>query len=67
MDRLSEGMVEYESYFRDGISDEQRFIAVNYLAKQYTFFGVSAIISVIVAPLRMILSIWRVYNQTGKV
>ena len=65
MDRLSEGMLEYESYFRDGISDEQRFIAVNYLAKQYTFFGVSAIISVTVAPFRLILSIWRVYNQTG--
>lgn len=67
LDKMSEGMVEYESYFRDRISDNQRFIALNYLNKMYTFFGVSAIIAVIFSPFRLLLSYWRVYNKTGTV
>lgn len=67
LERQNEGMVEFQSYFREGISFNEHYDTLNYLTKVYSFFGLSAIIAVIVSPFRLLVSYWRVYNKTGRV
>ena len=40
---------------------------VGYIKKEMIFFGVAAIIGAIALPFRLIISLWRVRNKTGKV
>jgi hypothetical protein len=42
--------------------DKQEFIG-NYLFRQYIFFGSFTILTCIVLPFRMLISVWRVYNK----
>jgi len=63
----SEGMVEYDAFFRENITFNERYDILNYLTKVYTFFGIGAILIVFLSPFRMLVSFWRVYNKTGTV
>ena len=40
---------------------------IRYIQSEMLFFGVGSIIANILLPMRMIMSIWRVRNNTGKV
>lgn len=67
LDKQNEGMVEFDQFFAEGISLDRHGYTMEYLTKVYLFFGLSAIISVVVSPFRLLLSYWRVYNKTGNV
>lgn len=63
----SEGMIEYDSFFREGITFNERHDLLTYLTSVYTFFGIGAILIVFLSPFRLLVSFWRVYNKTGNV
>ncbi|BDS14162.1 hypothetical protein [Aureispira anguillae] len=67
LEKQNEGMIEFQSYFREGITFNEHYDLLRYLTKVYTFFGLSAIIIVVMAPFRLLISYWRVYNNTGTV
>ncbi len=67
LDKQNEGMQEFDQFFVEGISFDTHNNTIQYLTKVYLFFGLSAIISVIVSPFRLLLSYWRVFNNTGTV
>jgi len=63
----NEGLQSFSSYFRDGISFKQQQNLLNYMKREYIFFGVGSVIVAIILPFRMLISFWRVYNKTGNV
>jgi hypothetical protein len=63
----SEGLDSYKAYFKTGIPDSTRETLLNYMKREFLFFGVAATISAIILPFRLLISFWRVYNKTGKV
>lgn len=67
LERQNGGLIEAELYFKDEISFQERYGILEYLSKMYTFFAVAAIITVIIAPFRLLKSYWRVHNNTGTV
>ena len=67
LEKQNQGMIEFQIYFREGITATEHFETLNYLTKVYSFFGMSAIICVVISPFRLLLSFWRVYNKTGMV
>jgi len=67
LERQSEGMEEYQIYFRADMTFDEHGEVLKYLSKVYSFFALSAIIVVIIAPFRLLLSFWRVYNKVGTV
>jgi len=42
--------------------DKQYFLG-DYIQNQYLFFGVAALVSSIIIPFRMLISVFRVYNK----
>ncbi|MBK7094135.1 MAG: hypothetical protein IPH57_03375 [Saprospiraceae bacterium] len=42
--------------------DKQEFLG-NYLFRQFIFFGAFTIITCLIIPFRMLISVWRVYNK----
>jgi len=67
LDRQNQGMIEYNSYFRVGITSAEKYETLTYLSKMYSFFAISAIIVVVYSPFKLLVSFWRVYNKTGRV
>lgn len=67
LEKQNDGMVEFQSYFKEGITFNEHYETLQYLTKVYSFFGLSAIIAVIISPFRLLISYWRVYNKTGRV
>lgn len=67
LERQNEGNKEYMLFFRENISFQVRFATIAYLTNVFSFFGMSAIITTIIFPFRMLISFWRVYNKTGMV
>lgn len=67
LEKQNEGMVEFQSYFKEGISFDEHYNTLHHLTKVYNFFGLSAIIVVLVSPFRLLVSYWRVYNKVGTV
>jgi hypothetical protein len=67
LERQSEGMEEYQIYFRADMSFEDHGKVIKYLSKVYSFFALSAIMVVVISPFRLLLSFWRVYNKVGTV
>lgn len=67
LERQSEGMEEYRIYFRSDMTFDEHGEVLKYLSKVYSFFALSAVIVVVVAPFRLLLSFWRVYNKVGTV
>ncbi len=67
LEKQNDGMLEFQEYFRKGISFQEHADTLTYLSKVYTFFGMSAIIAVVFSPFRLLVSYWRVYNKTGSV
>lgn len=67
LEKQNEGMVEFDTYFREGLSFNEHYQLLEYLSSMYNFFALSAIIIVIIAPFRLLISYWRVYNKTGMV
>lgn len=69
-----DGIYEFNRYL-----DEKGFVNISksdpdeamnmakYTRTQYLFFGVSAMITLVLLPFRMVVSIWRVTNNKGKV
>lgn len=47
----------------NSISPTQQATIINFVKSEMTFFGVGAIIAMIVFPFRMLLSIWRIRNR----
>ncbi len=62
-----EGTALFMSYFRPDIQPTEWYRVMNYTTKEISFFGVGAIIATIVLPFRLLVSFWRVYNDTGTV
>ncbi|MBL4650411.1 MAG: hypothetical protein JKY03_11835 [Aureispira sp.] len=67
LERQSEGMEEYQIYFRADMTFNEHGEVIQYLSKVYSFFALSAIIVVVISPFRLLLSFWRVYNKVGTV
>jgi len=67
LEKQSEGMEEYQVYFRANMTFSEHGEVLNYLTKVYSFFALSAIITVVISPFRLLLSFWRVYNKVGTV
>lgn len=67
LERQNEGMEEFGKYFQDYITLDQRYQILRDLTPLYNFLGISAIITVIIMPFRLLISFWRVYNKTGMV
>lgn len=63
----SEGMVIGQSYFEAKLDFSERYQILQRLLPIYTFFASSAILTIIVMPFRLLVSYWRVYNNTGTV
>lgn len=68
---LMDGMAEFQADWDDGLFD--RFLGhlkpteilnmSNYIRFEFMFFGVSSLITGIILPIRLIISIWRVRNR----
>jgi hypothetical protein len=67
LERQSEGMEEYQIYFRADMTFSEHGEVLKYLSKVYSFFALTAIMVVIAAPFRLLVSFWRVYNKVGTV
>ncbi|WMX14778.1 MULTISPECIES: hypothetical protein [unclassified Aureispira] len=67
LERQSDGMEEYQIYFRSDITFSEHGKVLAYMTKVYSFFALSAIIAVVISPFRLLLSFWRVYNKVGTV
>lgn len=63
----SEGLLSFEKYFRPEVTAEEKQYVIQYLKREFLFFGVASVITAALMPFRMVLSIWRVYNQKGTV
>lgn len=59
----TEGLQSFSTYFREGIKFETQQNLLNYMKREYVFFGVGSVIAAIVLPFRMLISFWRVYNK----
>jgi hypothetical protein len=62
-----EGLGNFEKHFKTGIDYEQKQTVINYMRREMIFFGSSAIIAAFILPFRLLISFWRVYNNTGNV
>lgn len=67
LERQSEGMEEYQIYFRADMTFSEHGEVLKYLSKVYSFFALTAIMVAIAAPFRLLVSFWRVYNKVGTV
>ncbi len=63
----NEGTAEFLDFFRPDIGTNALYEILDYTTQQILFFGVAAAISVIILPFRLLVSFWRVYNNTGTV
>lgn len=63
----SEGLESFSSFFRPGISDVSKQSLLTYMKSEFLFFGVAATVSAVIFPFRLLISFWRVHNNTGKV
>jgi len=45
----------------------RQYRMIRYIQGEMLFFGVGSAVALTVLPIRMIVSIWRIYNNTGKV
>ena len=60
-------LISFSTYFREGIAFESQQNLLNYMRREYVFFGVGSVIAAVVLPFRMLISFWRVYNKSEKV
>lgn len=63
----TEGLQSFSAHFRTGISFKTQQNLLNYMRREYVFFGVGSVIVAIILPFRMLISFWRVYNKKGTV
>ncbi len=63
----SEGLQSFSLHFKSDISPETRDQLVEYMRREFLFFGVASTIAAIVLPIRLLISFWRVYNKSGRV
>lgn len=61
------GLASFEAYLNPNISYNEQQAALNYMSREMIFFGTAAVISAIILPFRLLISFWRVYNNTNKV
>lgn len=62
-----EGLQNFEAYFDNTLDREERETILNYIRREYLFFGVGSVLSAIILPFRLLISFWRVYNKKGNV
>jgi hypothetical protein len=62
-----EGLVLFEKYLNPNISYVEQQASLTYMRREMLFFGSSSIIVAVLLPFRFLISVWRVYNRTGKV
>jgi hypothetical protein len=62
-----EGLRNFEQYFTSDTTYEEQHAALTYMRREMMFFGTSAVIVAILLPFRLLISFWRVYNNTGRV
>lgn len=63
----NKGLQSFNEYFVDGVSNETRQTILTYLEREMIFSGTASVIVSILIPFRMLISVWRVYNNTGRV
>lgn len=59
----NEGLVSFQNYFEPGLSYEEQQSLLTYLRQEMIFFGVASVVTAVIMPFRMLISIWRVYNK----
>lgn len=62
-----EGTAYFQSFFPLYIDSNKLYSIIDYTTKEISFFGIGAIITTIILPFRLLISFWRVYNNTGTV
>lgn len=62
-----EGLLGFEKYFTPSSTFAQRQSIFEFFRVEYMWFGVSAVVSTFILPIRMVKSIWRSYNKTGEI
>lgn len=67
LEKQNEGMIEFQEYFKEGLTFNEHNDLLAYLTQVYSFFGIGAILAVALSPFRLLVSFWRVYNKTGTV
>ena len=63
----NDGTKAFQDYFKNSLTTNEIYALLDRLSPVYTFFAVLSIMSVIILPFRLLISFWRVYNNTGKV
>lgn len=63
----NEGLQSFNAYFVEGVDYETRQTVLVYMAREMIFTGTASVIVSSLMPFRMLISVWRVYNKTGKV
>ncbi|MCH2042686.1 MAG: hypothetical protein MK212_00975 [Saprospiraceae bacterium] len=63
----NKGLQSFNEYFVSGIDIDTRQTILNYLEREMIFTGTASVIVSALLPFRMLISVWRVYNKTGKV
>lgn len=63
----NDGTQVFQAYFKSSMTTNDIYSLLERLSPVYTFFAVLSIMSVIILPFRLLISFWRVYNNTGKV
>ena len=49
--------------FMSGIDLEKQYALVSYIRNEMIFFGVGSLISAIIMPFRLLISVWRLHNR----
>jgi hypothetical protein len=62
-----EGTGYFQAFFPLNIDTNKLYNIIEYTTKEISFFAVGAIIVTIILPFRLLISFWRVYNNTGTV
>jgi hypothetical protein len=63
----TEGLQSFSTFFKPNINFKTQQQLLNYMSREFLFFGVGAVIAAVVLPFRLLISYWRVYNKKGTV
>jgi len=61
------GLEGFDTYFSADLSFDEKMKVLGYFKQEFIFSGIAATTAAAIFPIRMIISIWRTYNKTGRV
>lgn len=63
----NDGLDKLYAIMKGEPSQDRLHAIVKYIRNEFLLFGMGSIILIVLVPFRMLVSIWRQYNNTGKV